>query len=110
MAGITINADPRIKRLCDQYGTRRVIAAALEVVRRRSSNLTAQSMENLLICERAEFLPTSDGDVLVRLSRGKRKGFLHYEEDIARFASRAEAEGFVRHFRADLVTERGSDA
>jgi len=78
MAGITINADPRIKRLCDQYGTRRVIAAALEVVR--------------------------------RLSRGERKGFLHYEEDIARFASLAEAEGFVRHFRADLVTERGSYA
>jgi hypothetical protein len=110
MAGITINTDPRIKRLCDQYGTSRVIAAALEVMRRRGRNLTAQSMENLLVCERAEFLPTHDGDVLVRLARGERKGFLHFEDDIARFSTRAKAEGFVRRYREDLVNERGRNA
>ena len=105
MSDISIDVHPEIKRLCDQYDVRPVLLAALEAMRQRAGGqrLTAQSIENLLVCDQVEFLATKDGGVLVRLIRGERLGLLHFEDDIARFDTRRDAAALVRRYRADLV-------
>lgn len=102
----TLRVHPEIERLCRRHGVRPVLMAALEALLRSAHHdrrLTPESMENLMVCERAEILPTGDGDVLVRLVRGERKGFLHFENDIARFGTASLAWAFIGRYREDLL-------